>query len=84
MTPAEYPVLGEEGQQYRHQHIGASQLGEGHEKTEKLVQRHVTGLGQRLLHNVIEAAEPIINGHINLHLIPSTEQNDCSSRPRPE
>ena len=44
IPPAEYPVFGKKRKQHSNQHIGARQFGEGHQKTEKLFQRHITGL----------------------------------------
>jgi len=84
MPPAKYPVLGVEAQQHRDQHIGARQLAKAQKKAEELRQRHLAGFAQRLLYDIIKTAKPVVDLHIDLHLIPGAEKNQRRAGPGPQ
>ena len=79
-APAEDVVADEEAREHRDGDGDEGDLGEREELAEVLLERHAVGLGEGLLDEVVEDAEPLVDHHVELDLEPGDEDD----RGRPE
>jgi hypothetical protein len=85
LAPAEDVVLDEEVDHHGHGDVDHRDVQEGGELGPELRQRHAALGAQRLLHQVVEAAEPVVDLHVQLHPVPRREQDQDGAQdgPRP-
>ena len=81
--PAKHEMLGEEAGEHRDEHVKAGDLAEGGEQQEIFGERDRARFAQRLLHRVVEAAEPFVDLNVQLHLVPGGEQDQNAAADRP-
>jgi len=77
-------VLDEEVEQHRQQDEERGDAPEGGEVGPVLVERHAAGLAERLLHQVVELAEPLVDPDIEADLQPGAGEDGCGAEDGPD
>ena len=81
--PAKDVVADEEFEQDRDGDVDPGDLREGEALGEEVFELHRPGLGERLLQGVVEIAEPFVDPDVELHLVPSDDQDHGAAERRP-
>ena len=76
LAPAEDVVFAEKIHQHRRRHINHGNACKGRKLPPELLCGDAAGLSQSLLDQVVKAAEPVVDLHVQLHTVSGGQKND--------
>ncbi len=83
LAPTEDVVLAEEVHHHRRSDVNHGDAREGGKLPPELPRRDAPGLAQRFLDQVVEAAEPVVDLHVQLDPVPGRQQDEDGAGDRP-